>query len=275
MEEKRISEINNDVYFILTKDQDNIIDEEFTHYIGKTIQENQEKESAFIVLDSEFGKITCGQRLIEILKENYKTVQYYIPKKAGEASTLMALAADKLYLGNGCIIRPCDPNMIYKGEKIPTYIIREYLKKCKGTPALDPKDEGSYYSAISQYKNKLYDIFPHDQAVAIEEFMIENLTSHDQILNKEDLEMMGVNIEGMQSFDYKPIFDYKTIDDIYSRLFKWQNKGYNLVDTDYIVGNTVAGPKTGYVYQTESKKGKIKSKRYNPIDSKLHFVCIE
>ena len=116
---------------------------------------------------------------------------------------------------------------------------------------------------------KLYDIFPHDQAVAIEEFMIENLTSHDQILNKEDLEMMGVNIEGIQSFDFK------TIDDIYSKLYKWQNKGYNILETDYIVGNTVAGPKTGYVHQTESKKGKIKSKRYNPIDSKLHFICID
>ena len=269
MEEKKLSEMNNDVYYILTKDQDNIIDEEFTHYIGKTIEENQEKESALIVLDSEYGKITCGQRLIEILKGNYKTVQYYIPKKAGEASTLMALSADKLYLGNGCIIRPCDPNMIYKGEKIPTYIIREYLKKCKGTPALDPKDEGSYYSAINQFKMKLYDIFPNDQAVAIEEFMIENLTSHDQILNKEDLEMMGVNIEGIQSFDYK------TIDDNYSKLYKWQKKGYNLLDIDYIVGNTVVGPKTGYVHETESKKGKIKSKRYKHIDSKLHFICID
>lgn len=268
MEGKKISEINNDVYYILTKDKNNIIDDEFTYYIGKTIRENRGKESALIVLDSEYGKITCGQRLIEILKENYKTVQYYIPKKAGDASTLMALAADKLYLGNGCIIRPCDPNMIYKGEKIPTYIIREYLKKCKGTPALDPKDEGSYYSAINQYKNKLYDIFPHDQALAIEKFMIENLTSHDQILNKKDLEMMGVNIEGIQSFDYK------TIDDIYSRLFNWQKKGYNVLDIDHIIGNTVAGPITGYVHETESKKGKIKSKSYKPIDSKLHFICI-
>ena len=121
------------------------------------LEKQFEKIEEKIVLDSEYGKITCGQRLIEILKENYKTVQYYIPKKAGDASTLMALAADKLYLGNGCIIRPCDPNMIYKGEKIPTYIIREYLKKCKGTPALDPKDEGSYYSAINQYKSKYRD----------------------------------------------------------------------------------------------------------------------
>ena len=229
-----MEEINetNDVYYILTKDQNNIIDEDFTYYIGKTIEENQEKESALIVLDSEYGKITCGQRLIEILKENYKTVQYYIPKIVGEAATLMALSADKLYLGNGCIIRPCDPNMIYKGEKIPTYIIREYLKNYKGTPTLDPKDEGSYYSAINQYKNKLYDIFPHDQAVAIEEFMLENLTSHDQILNKEDLEMMGVNIEGIQSFDYK------TIDDLYSRLFKRQKNGYNVLDFDYIIGSS-------------------------------------
>ena len=268
MEEKRISEINNDIYYILTKDQNNIIDEEFTHYIGKTIEENQEKESALIVLDSEYGKITCGQRLIEILKDNYKTVQYYIPKKAGEASTLMALAADKLYLGNGCIIRPCDPNMIYKGEKIPTYIIREYLKNYKGTPTLDPKDEGSYYSAIDQYKNKLYDIFPHDQAIAIEEFMLENLTSHDQIFNKEDLEMMGVNIEDIQSFDFK------TIDDLYSRLFKWQKNGYN-VFFDYIIGNIVVGPKTGYVHETESKKGKIKSKRYRHIDSELYLISIQ
>ena len=265
-----MEEINetNDIYYILTKDQNNIIDEEFTHYIGKTIEENQEKESALIVIKSEFGKITCGQRIIEILKENYKTVQYYVPKIVGEASTLMALAANKLYLGNGSIVLPCDPDMIYKGEKIPTYIIREYLKKCKGTPALDPKDEGSYYSTINQFKMKLYDIFPHDQAVAIEEFMIENLTSHNQILNKEDLEMMGANIEDIQSFNHKDI------DEIYSKLDKRQKDGYhfNATETDYIVGNTVIGPKTGYVHETEINKGKIKSKRYNRKDSEIHFI---
>lgn len=267
---EEISE-TNDIYYILTKDQNNIIDEEFTHYIGKTIQENQEKESALIVIKSEFGKITCGQRIIEILKENYKTVQYYVPKIVGEASTLMALAADKLYLGNSSIVLPCDPNMIYKGEKIPTYIIREYLKKCKGTPALDPKDEGSYYSAINQFKMKLYDIFPHHQAVAIEEFMIENLTSHDQILNKEDLEMMGANIEGIQSFDHKDI------DEIDSKLDKRQKDGYhfNVTETDYIVGNTVAGPYTGFVQETEINKGKIKSKRYRHFDSETHFACLK
>ena len=192
------NELHKDLYFLYNHShKDSIIDEDFAYYICQMIEENQFFDDSLVVLHSKGGNMKSGTKIAEFLKKKYKNVSYYVPERAGSTATLMALSGDRLYLDESSIVTPCDPQM-NTTEEVMIFVndIRDYLQQ-KGTGDLSPIDLAKYYSTIEYFKGLVYRLCRDGNADQIICFMLEDVHSHDYLLQESDFKKMSIILGDM------------------------------------------------------------------------------
>ncbi len=277
MLQKISGNMKKDLFFLYNNvdDPNSTIDREFAYHVGKAINDNKYYDDAFVVLHTKKGKLQYGQKVIELLKEKYATIHYYVPEIVGEAGTLIALSGDDLFLDDMSMIFPCDPSFITKdGIERPTYLMRNYLGEFDIEDdfgritkfGVDIFDAASYKSAITNYGKILdcsYGFYADSQKRRdIDSFMVLDVNDHEQLITRDDFIDMGF------SDINKPIF-YDRLTQIHELLKNQIGDQITGPSQKTICGNIILGTKSGYILNSRfDGNDKLEKQYYLKNDSK-------
>lgn len=87
------------------------------HRILKKLQEVLEGREIVMIVHPPRGQLLAGLQIAKVLKERKGKVNVIVPFFAMSAGTLIALAADKIYAGEGAIFGPIDPQIHYNEKE--------------------------------------------------------------------------------------------------------------------------------------------------------------
>ncbi|MCR5415184.1 MAG: ATP-dependent Clp protease proteolytic subunit [Pseudobutyrivibrio sp.] len=88
--------------------------------IGRLKDKSDLKEKVFIMLTTNGGDANSAERLVNILRYNYKTVNFLIPDHAYSAGTILCMSGDKIYMNYNSVLGPIDPQVRNKeGRYVP------------------------------------------------------------------------------------------------------------------------------------------------------------
>ncbi len=99
-------------------------------------QLNKKKNKLFFVLTTTGGSATVVERFVNILRYNYKTINFIIPDYAYSAGTIFCMSGDDIYMDYYSVLGPIDPQVRNKeGKYVPAlgYLdkVNELIKKAK------------------------------------------------------------------------------------------------------------------------------------------------
>lgn len=88
--------------------------------IGRLKDKSGLKEKVFIMLTTNGGDANSAERLVNILRYNYKIVNFLIPDHAYSAGTILCMSGDKIYMNYNSVLGPIDPQVRNKeGRYVP------------------------------------------------------------------------------------------------------------------------------------------------------------
>jgi hypothetical protein len=188
-------------------DEDDIIG--FSDLITKTPGDNID-----IFIISNGGSPEAAERIVKLLRNNYKSVRFLISGNAYSAATMMCLAADEIIMHRQGTLGPIDPQI----NGIPAHSILESFEEVRRLL----KDEGpasltAYMPLISKYDLHLLNLCRKAQQLSIElanqylkqymrkneediksitNFFMDHEThkSHGRSIDRESAKAKGLNI---------------------------------------------------------------------------------
>lgn len=90
-------------------------------------EENQETIS--VILQTPGGSAEIVEKLVEILRHHYKSVNFIIPDYAMSAGTLFALSGDKIYMDYSSSLGPIDPQVYNGADLVPALGYLDQVKE--------------------------------------------------------------------------------------------------------------------------------------------------
>ena len=90
-------------------------------------KENQETIS--VILQTPGGRAEIVEKLVEILRHHYKSVNFIIPDYAMSAGTLFALSGDKIYMDYSSSLGPIDPQVYNGTDLVPALGYLDQVKE--------------------------------------------------------------------------------------------------------------------------------------------------
>jgi len=222
--------IHGDVLF-LNIDLFDSIETYLKDIVEKNKKDTVQNDTCFVILTTYGGSITAVERVVTVLRENYKQVKFIIPDHAYSAGTILVMSGDELFMDYFGVLGPIDPQVQTKDGKWVSALgyldkLNELIKKANSNSLTPPEfliikefDLGMWRSyeqardlSISVLKEYLVKYHFHSianngikikkkQADEIAKKLGNNSTwlSHGRPINKEVLQKMGVLISDIQS----------------------------------------------------------------------------
>ena len=81
--------------------------------------ENAKKDTLALVLTTEGGVVTDAERIIRFVRARYTTLKIIVLNHAMSAGTIMAMAADEIYMTEISALGPIDPQVPVDGKLVP------------------------------------------------------------------------------------------------------------------------------------------------------------
>lgn len=238
---KNLSNIlHKDIYFLYNNlHRDSIIDEDFSYYICRMIQENKDFEDALVLLHSKGGNLKSGGKIADFFHRMYNNVSYYVPERCGSTATLMLLSGDVIYLDDASIVTPCEPQMdTVSGMKVSVNDIRNYIQDY-GEDGLDVIDLCKYHSTVRYFRDLCHKLYGENTFDKIIHFMLNDINSHDYFISVEELALMGIAIGHLEDLPVEELhFIHEFIKDI-QRMEKRH------------IGSVILGSHTGYIFRKD------------------------
>jgi len=69
-----------------------------------------------IILHSPGGSLEATESIVDILRQKFTDIRFFIPNTAKSAATMWALSGDEIYLASSAELGPIDPQMIYRKD---------------------------------------------------------------------------------------------------------------------------------------------------------------
>ena len=114
-----------------------IVDQDMQGFM--TCSNGVDKESLDLILHTPGGDYEATKRIISYLHSTYKHIRVFIPHMAMSGGTLIACAADEIYMGPYSSLGPTDPQVFVGNKYVPAgAIIKEFYKAFEET-AEDPR----------------------------------------------------------------------------------------------------------------------------------------
>lgn len=107
------------------------LDSIFRKVIEELKEDDQKKgldgNKLYIILTTPGGDVETVERMVNIIRHHYQTVNFIIPNMAMSAGTVLALSGDDIYMNYASSLGPIDPQVCKSnGDWVP---VRGYLKK--------------------------------------------------------------------------------------------------------------------------------------------------
>ena len=111
------------------------------------IQSVKDNDSVDVFLHSPGGKPDATERLVKLLRNHFKNVDFLIPHSAYSAATMLALSGNNIILHPSAILSPIDPQI----NGLPARVIRNGFEKIKDRISKEgPKTLPAYIPLIEK-----------------------------------------------------------------------------------------------------------------------------
>lgn len=104
-----------------------IIDQDIQGFM--TCTQGVQKDSLDLIIHTPGGDYEATKRIINYLHEIYKHIRVFVPHMAMSGGTLIACAADEIYMGPYSSLGPTDPQVLLRDSYVPIgAIISEFVR---------------------------------------------------------------------------------------------------------------------------------------------------
>ena len=104
-----------------------IVDQDMEGFM--TCTKDADRESLDLIIHSPGGDYEATKRIINYLHETYKHIRVFVPHLAMSGATLIACAADEIYMGPYSSLGPTDPQVQIGNRFVPVgAVIKEFEK---------------------------------------------------------------------------------------------------------------------------------------------------
>lgn len=114
-----------------------IIDQDMQGFMA--CSKGVDKANLDLVIHTPGGDYEATKRIISYLHETYKHIRVFIPHMAMSGGTLIACAADEIYMGPYSSLGPTDPQIILKDAYVPIHAIIDEFEKAFKDVSTDPQ----------------------------------------------------------------------------------------------------------------------------------------
>ena len=90
----------------------------FLKIIEELADERDKKDKIFIVLTTGGGSATVVERLVNILRQHYKEVNFIVPDYAYSAGTIFCMSGDNILMDYFSVLGPIDPQVQNKEDRL-------------------------------------------------------------------------------------------------------------------------------------------------------------
>lgn len=159
-----------------------------------------------LVLHTPGGLVLASEQIAHAIRRHHAPVTVFVPHYAMSGGTLLALAADEVYMDENAVLGPVDPQL----GRFPAASILEATRR-KDHQHLE--DETLIMAdiaekAMNQMRALVEEILEnkmeHDQAVAVAEALTAGRWTHDYPLTHDDLRRLGIPVAvGLPSDIYR------------------------------------------------------------------------
>jgi len=114
-----------------------IIDQDIQGFM--TCAKSVNKEKLDLIIHTPGGDYEATKRIINYLHSTFKYIRVFVPHLAMSGGTLIACAADEIYLGPYSSLGPTDPQVLLGKQYVPIHAIIEEFEKAFNEVSSDPR----------------------------------------------------------------------------------------------------------------------------------------
>ncbi|MDL1965779.1 MAG: ATP-dependent Clp protease proteolytic subunit [Candidatus Desulfofervidus auxilii] len=114
-----------------------IVDQDIQGFM--TCSKGVKKEGLDLIIHSPGGDYEATKRIINYLHEIYKHIRVFVPHMAMSGGTLIACAADEIYMGPYSSLGPTDPQVFIKNRYVPIGAVIQEFNRAFQEVSKDPK----------------------------------------------------------------------------------------------------------------------------------------
>ena len=189
------------IYNNLGISNDSYIDGDLVDHVYYRLKNLNKYENLNIVLQTGGGNLAAGTRLINILKNSNKKIEFTVLNRCNSTGTYVLLSSDVINITDKSTITPCEPQMMYGNESISTSVIRNIIENYNldVMNKLDPKIFGEYYATINYFKDICYQVYPKEKADLIINYMLNKVNSHQYPMSINDLNNLNIQVNNLKN----------------------------------------------------------------------------
>lgn len=190
------------------------------HKFHRFLRKSEINDNLAIILESGGGQLDASVKLVNICKQYSDSLKVFVPFYAKSAATVIALSADKLYLGRAGELGPVDPqishpiqdDMFIQALSIKDAVdfiekdVSDEVIKEKLVDQLDTYWIGASQRAIDQSEEYLNDVIQGSEGEFARE-LVENYKDHGYPIDRTRCDELGIPIENEKSNFEDSLYD--------------------------------------------------------------------
>jgi len=191
--------------------------------LHKVIRKIDKNERLFLILESPGGSIDSAAKIVHMCKEYFNELNVIVPYYAKSAASLIAIAADNLYIGKCGEIGPIDPYVQHPvgNYRFPALAIKDAIEvieetkdpyvKMGLTDKIDPYLMGSYKRTLRearQYIEKANLIKTASNKEKVISELTETYISHGYPIDRKACLKIGIKFSDLDNEIFSTIYDF-------------------------------------------------------------------
>ncbi len=125
-----------------------IIDQDIQGFM--TCSYRVSKECLDLIIHSPGGDYEATKRIINYIRETYRRIRVFVPHMAMSGATMIACAADEIYMGPYSSLGPTDPQVLINGRYIPVEAAISEFNRAFEEVRKDPKTAVIWVNRLKQ-----------------------------------------------------------------------------------------------------------------------------
>ncbi len=150
-----------------------------------------------VFIDSPGGEPEATERIVNLLRQNFGTVRFFVPHSAYSAATMLALSGDEIFMDDRSTLGPIDPQLVITTPNgsttlVPTQdIIDAFDEVRKIVKKEGPDVLPAFYPMLEKYDLHIFQICKKAQKLSetmvkkwLQQFMFKDDPKRTQKVNK-------------------------------------------------------------------------------------------
>jgi len=191
--------------------------------LHKVVRKLDAAERLFLILESPGGSIDSAAKIVHMCKEYFRELNVIVPYYAKSAATLIAIAADNLYIGKSGEIGPIDPYVQHpvEGYRFPALAIKDAIEfveetrdpyvKMGLTDKIDPYLMGAYKRTLGEARQYIERANLVESASNKEKIITEitqTYISHGYPIDRKECLRIGIKLSDFEDDIFSKIYDF-------------------------------------------------------------------